>query len=121
MVEIERDGERRFTTKLSEEKHTLPGAKQIFRFEDHDVLGLATECISCERTDVEALQRPVILQGRLLETLPSAAQARARAAASLAKLPAPCHSLFEAKEPWRVELSPQLANLDRQVREEAGS
>lgn len=121
MVEIECDGERRYTTKLSEEKHTLPAAKQIFRFPDHDVLGLATECISCEREDMHALQRPVILKGRLLEPLPTAAQARERAAASLARLPAPCQSLFEAKEPWRVELSPQLTFLDRQVKQEAAT
>lgn len=121
MVEIERAGERRFTTKLSEDKRTLPGAKQIFRFADHDVLGLSTECISCECADVEALQRPVILKGQLVEPLPNAAEARARAAASLARLPAPCHSLFEAKNPWRVELSPQLAKLDREVRAEATS
>ncbi len=118
MVEIECGGERRFTTKLSEDKHTLPGAKQIFRFPDHDVIGLATECISCGRADVEALQRPVILQGRLVEPLPTAAQARDRAAASLARLPAACQSLFEAKDPWPVELSPELTKLDLRVRQE---
>ena len=121
MVEIECAGERRFTTKLSEEKHTLPGAKQIFRFPDHDVIGLADECYSCERSDVEALQRPVILGGRLVEPLPTAAQARERAAASLARLPAHCLSLFEAKDPWRVELSPELMKLDRRVRQEVSS
>jgi nicotinate phosphoribosyltransferase len=118
MVEIERAGERRFTTKLSEEKHTLPGAKQIFRFPDHDVIGLADECYSCERSDVVALQQPVILGGRLVEALPTAARARERAAVSLARLPAPCHSLFEAKDPWHVELSPELTKLDQRVRRE---
>jgi nicotinate phosphoribosyltransferase len=118
MVEIECAGERRFTTKLSEDKHTLPGAKQIFRFPDHDVIGLADECYACERSDVVALQRPVILGGRLVEPLPTAAQARERAAASLAQLPAPCHSLFEAKDPWRVELSPELKKLDQRVHAE---
>jgi nicotinate phosphoribosyltransferase len=118
MVEIERGGERRFTSKLSEDKHTLPGAKQIFRFPDHDVLGLATECYSCERQDVEALQRPVMVDGRLVEPLPTAAEARERAAAGLAQLPAACQSLFEAKDPWRVELSPELAKLDLRVRQE---
>ena len=118
MVEIECGGERRFTTKLSEDKHTLPGAKQIFRFSDHDVIGLATECYSCGRPDVEALQRPVILGGRLVEALPTASQARDRATASLARLPAACQSLFEAKDPWPVELSPELTKLDLRVRQE---
>lgn len=118
MVEIECGGERRFTTKLSEDKHTLPGAKQIFRFPDHDVIGLADECYSCGRSDVQALQRPIILAGRLVEPLPSAEQAREHAAASLARLPAACMSLFESKDPWPVELSPELAKLDLRVRQE---
>ncbi|HEV2200605.1 MAG TPA: nicotinate phosphoribosyltransferase [Bryobacteraceae bacterium] len=118
MVEIECEGERRYTTKLSEDKHTLPGAKQIFRLPDRDVIGLATECYSCGCPDAEALQRPVILGGKLVEPLPTAARARECAAASLARLPASCHSLFEAKDPWRVELSPELLKLDRKVRRE---
>ena len=121
MVEIESSGEKRFTTKLSEDKHTLPGAKQIFRFLDHDVVGLATECFSCQREDVEALQKPVILGGNLVEPLPTATEARERAAAALAKLPASCHSLFEAKDPWPVELSPELMKLDRQVKQQVAS
>ncbi len=121
MVEIESDGEHRYTTKRSEDKQTLPGGKQIFRFPDHDVLGLATECVSCANAEVTALQRPVILKGRLIEPLPTATQARERASAALAKLPAACQSLFEAKEPWRVELSEQLTHLDQQVRHEAAS
>jgi len=121
IVEIESRGEKRFTTKLSEDKHTLPGAKQIFRFSDRDVVGLATECFSCQSTDVEALQRPVILGGKLVEPLPTATEARERAAAALAKLPASCHSLFEAKDPWPVELSPELTKLDRRVKREVVS
>jgi nicotinate phosphoribosyltransferase len=118
MVEIESAGEKRFTTKLSEDKQTLPGAKQIFRLHDRDVVGLATECFSCHSPDVEALQRPVILGGKLVEPLPTATAARERAAAALAKLPASCHSLFEAKDPWPVELSPELTKLDRRVKQE---
>ncbi len=121
IVEIDSRGEKRFTTKLSEDKHTLPGAKQIFRFSDRDVVGLATECFSCQSTDVEALQRPVILGGKLAEPLPTATEARERAAAALAKLPASCHSLFEAKDPWPVELSPELTKLDRRVKREVVS
>ncbi len=117
MVEIQEDGWR-YTSKLSQDKHTLPGSKQIFRFHDHDVLARATECFSCEDEQVEALQRPVILKGKLLEPLPTAAEARRRAQERLAKLPSQCHSLFEAKAPWRVDLSPQLMELDTQVRGE---
>ena len=118
MVELESASEHRYTAKFSLEKHTLPGAKQIFRHADHDVLGRSTECISCEDETVEALQRPVILGGKLVEPLPTAAQARQYAIGRLARLPAPCHSLFQAKDAWRVELSPALHALDENVRKE---
>ncbi len=118
MVEIQ-GGDHRFTSKLSQEKHTLPGAKQIFRLQDHDVLGRATECVMCDTGLVEALQRPVILGGKLVETaLPTATVARKNALERLARLPAQCQSLFAAKEPWRVELSPELVQLDARVRQE---
>src|SRR5262249_46257509 len=121
MVEIDSLGEKRFTKKLSEDKHTLPGAKQIFRFPDRDVVGLATECFSCNSSDVEVLQKPVILGGKLVEPLPTATEARERAAAALAKLPAACHSLFEAKDPWPVDMSPELTKLDRRVKPHVAS
>jgi hypothetical protein len=38
----------------------------------------------------------------------------------LARLPAPCHSLFQAKDAWRVDLSPELLELTEQVRKEYG-
>lgn len=108
----------RYTFKLSEDKATLPGGKQVFRFVDHDVVGRSTECLGCTGTSggsAEALLRPVILGGKLLEPLPSAAEARHRAADSMALLPAPCHSLFESHA-WRVELSSELTSLTERVR-----
>ena len=123
MVEMESaELGRRYTVKLSEDKATLPGAKQVFRYADRDVLARSSECPTCpedaELTDIEqaeALLRPVILEGRLLEALPTAAEARQHAAESLAKLPAPCHSLFESHG-WRVELSLELEALNERVR-----
>ncbi|MGH9558358.1 MAG: nicotinate phosphoribosyltransferase, partial [Bryobacteraceae bacterium] len=47
MVEIEDSGQRRYTLKLSADKITLPGAKQIFRYSDRDVLARSSECPSC--------------------------------------------------------------------------
>lgn len=109
---------RRYTLKLSEEKHTLPGAKQIFRYADRDVLGRSSECPSCppDAPPVEALLRPVILSGKLIEPLPSAAEARAHAAECMAKLPAPCLSLFEGEHAWKVELSTELECLFERVK-----
>ena len=118
MVEMESAHQHRYTAKLSYEKHTLPGAKQIFRHADYDVLGRSTECISCGDDSVEALQHPVILGGKLVERLPSAAEAKRYAADRLARLPAPCHSLFQVENAWRVDLSPGLKELDESVRKE---
>jgi nicotinate phosphoribosyltransferase len=118
MVELERDGKLRYTLKLSTDKATLPGIKQIFRYADHDVLARSKECPSCPpgSEPAEALLRPVILNGQLVEPLPTAAQARAHAAECLARLPAPCHSLFEGAACWRVEISAELECLAARVR-----
>jgi len=118
MVELEGDHGHRYTIKLSEDKHTLPGAKQIFRYPDHDQLGRSVECPSCHGGPrPEALLRPVILRGKLVEPLPGITQVRQYAAESLAKLPASCQSLFEKEHAWRVEISPELLGLYEKVRQ----
>ena len=63
----------------------------------------------------EALLRPVILGGRLVEPLPTLEQARRRAAESLARLPAELRQL-EAAEPWPVIYSRELRELIEQTR-----
>ena len=109
MVELDE----RYTAKLSEDKHTLPGSKQIFRYATHDVLSRSSECSDA---GAEALLRPVMLGGQLLEPLPNVEDARNHAVQSLARLPAPCHSLFERPGCWRVDLSPELEGLYEKVR-----
>lgn len=123
MVEMESSGEdRRYTVKLSDDKATLTGAKQVFRYSDHDLLARSSECPSCPGgsggalgVGIEALLHPVIIGGRLLEPLPTTAQIRRHAAESLGRLPSPCHSLFESHA-WRVEVSSELESLNEQVR-----
>ncbi len=117
LVELEHSGRKRYTLKLSEDKHTLPGSKQIFRYTDHDVLARSGECLSCPKGSQpsEALLRPVIIGGRLVEPLPTAREARAHAAECLAKLPTPCHSLFESPNAWRVQISAELEGLYERV------
>jgi len=118
LVELEVSGAKRYTLKLSEDKRTLPGSKQVFRYSDHDVLARSSECPSCPPGSApsEALLRPVIIGGRLVEPLPSATEARRHAAESLAKLPAPCLSLFESKNAWPVEVSTELECLYERIR-----
>ena len=110
LVELDICGIQRFTAKLSEDKATLPGAKQVFRFDDHDVLARSGEC-----SRGRALLRPVLLGGHLVEPLPDLSTARARAAESLRKLPAELRSL-EPSEPWPVRHSRDLTALIEQTR-----
>src|SRR5580704_14097019 len=117
MVELENGSGRRYTLKLSEDKHTLPGAKQVFRYSDHDQLARSTECPSCPpgSPPAEALLRPVMIGGRLVEPLPTAEEARKHAAECLARLPLACHSLFKREDAWRVDVSPELECLYERV------
>ncbi len=116
LVELETDGVRRFTAKLSEDKFTLPGAKQVFRYADHDEIARSVECPNCPSDEpVEALLRPVMLKGQLVEPLPGLEEARTRAAAALARLPESCRRL-EDPEPYRIEYTPALLELAEEVR-----
>ncbi len=116
LVELETDGVRRFTAKLSEDKFTLPGAKQVFRYADHDEIARSIECPNCPSDEpVEALLRPVMLKGQLVEPLPGLEQVRTRAAAALARLPESCRRL-EDPEPYRIEYTPALLELAEEVR-----
>lgn len=110
MVEMDILGIKRFTAKYSEEKITLPGAKQVFRFPGHDLLARSGEC-----GPGEPLLRPVILGGALVEPLPSLDQARAHASRSLSALPR-CLRDLNPCAPWPVEHSKELAALVDQTR-----
>ncbi len=105
LVEVDISGIKRFTAKYSEDKISRPGSKQIFREEARDVVARSGEC-----GKGEALVRPVILGGRLIEPLPSIDAVREHAAESIAKLPAPLRQL-EVGEPWPVIFSRELREL----------
>lgn len=101
--------------KLSTGKSTLPGRKQVFRHGDHDELALAGE---------DRPGRPILTQSmsagvRLRDPRPLARIQRDTAAA-VAALPARLRSL-EPQEPYRVELSPALAELNDRLTEELGA
>jgi nicotinate phosphoribosyltransferase len=70
----------RDTAKWSEDKTSLPGRKQLFRFPDRDVLSLASEP---PPQGAEPLLRPVILKGQLVGEPPSLESIREYAAESL--------------------------------------
>ncbi|MCP5120364.1 MAG: nicotinate phosphoribosyltransferase [bacterium] len=113
LVELEADGKRRYTAKFSEDKQTMPGAKQVFRYPDHDLIGRADDC---PPGDSRALLQPVISNGELVTDLPSVDAARQRAADGLRELPSACRSLFAIDPPHRVEYSGELRTLYDQTR-----
>ncbi|MEO8025424.1 MAG: nicotinate phosphoribosyltransferase [Bryobacteraceae bacterium] len=118
MVELEGESGHRFTAKFSDEKTTWPGSKQVFRYAGRDLIGRSCECPDCKEGSepCEALLRPVILGGQLIEPLPTLDESRAYAAKALASLPAPCLSLFDHEDPYRVEYSKDLMALAETVR-----
>jgi nicotinate phosphoribosyltransferase len=102
LVEIESKGVTRPTAKHSPEKQTLPGAKQLFRFAEFDLLALHDECAPHS----EALLKPYVINGELVAKLPDALQIRDRAAKGL--------------DPWptrdrRTELSHELELMAESV------
>ena len=110
----------RYTAKFSEDKHTWPAAKQVFRFSSHDVIGCSWECIGCGdgESGARALLRPVLLGGKLVEPLPDLNAARQYAAESIQKLPIFTRSLFGSEQEYRVEPSDELAALYEKVQHE---
>ena len=113
LVELDENGVKRFTAKFSLEKRSMPGAKQIFRYADHDEVACEWECPT---GDAEALLRPVILNGQLAEPLPDLAATRSYAASALKKLPRVCRSLYGHEDAWKVKYSSQLLDVEKQVR-----
>jgi nicotinate phosphoribosyltransferase len=110
LVELDISGIKRFTAKYSEDKATVPGAKQVFRDVARDVIARSGEC-----GRGEALMRPVLLGGRLVEEQPTLEQARARAAETVARL-SPALRGLDAAEPWPVIYSRELRALTEQTR-----
>lgn len=113
LAEIQSNGRKRFTAKFSEDKETLPGGKQIFRYEDRDVIGCSWECPS---GDADALIEPVILEGELVQPPLSIKKVRDYAMRQLKRLPEDYHHV-ESPAAYPVELSGELRNLWQSVRE----
>ncbi len=115
LVELKRGDALHYTAKFSDEKSTLPGAKQIFRYPDRDVLGLYNEC----NRDLqgEPLVRPTIVAGKLVEPAPSIAQQRSSAQSAIAALPRELLSIEEQAH-YPVEVSSRLLELAENIRQE---
>jgi nicotinate phosphoribosyltransferase len=101
--------------KLSEDKATYPGRKQVHRFPGHDVLALASEAAIGGR----ALLTPQMAGGRRLGPGPSLAEIKERRRAAVAALPSTLRSL-EPAAPYEVRISDGLARLVADLAEDTG-
>jgi nicotinate phosphoribosyltransferase len=108
--------------KLSTDKVTLPGRKQVFRVtgadgELHsDVLALEGETIAEGRP----VLGPVMRDGRRLEAVEPLDALRDRCRASLAALPERLRALAPGSPPYEVRTSPELDALVRRLHEGLG-
>ena len=99
--------------KLSPDKLTLPGRKQIYRYKDsegnyvQDVIALDSE-----KKDADPLLVNVMCNGKTTYSLPSLNQIRAYASENLSKLPEKHKSLTKA-ETYPVKLSQKLQTLTK--------
>ncbi len=100
--------------KLSAGKVTAPGAKQIFRGEHDDLVGLRDEPAPPGR---RLLLRPVMLSGRRVVPPEPLSVPRGRCAADIARLPPEARAL-RGPTPPPVRETPRLAALAERVRRE---
>lgn len=122
LVEVQSDGVKRYTAKLSADKSTIPGAKQVFRYAGHDDIACSWECPPYQDDKYPVtLLRPVVIGGEIVEALPDVNAARRTCAASLDELPRAIRTLFDAKQPYPVQHSAELKKLIRRARAAGGS
>jgi nicotinate phosphoribosyltransferase len=109
--------------KLSEDKVTLPGRKQVFRNAGDggelrgDVLALEDEQIG----DGQPMLQPVMRDGRRVAAAEPLAALRDRCRASLAALPPGLRALEPEPTPYDVRTSAALDALVRQLHEDLGA
>jgi nicotinate phosphoribosyltransferase len=113
LVELETGESHLYTAKYSEEKATLPGAKQIYRYPDHDVIALYNECNRDYRG--EPLLRPLLMGGELVEPYPALSTVRERTLRAISELPAEVRKLSPAS-PRHVAISERLLKLAESTR-----
>jgi len=95
--------------KLSPDKATLPGRKQVFRIESGGAAKSDVVAGWDESLPGRPLLRLVMKDGKRIVTPPEALEElRARAAEEIAKLPARLRALEVAEPPYRVEFSEAL-------------
>jgi nicotinate phosphoribosyltransferase len=101
--------------KLSKDKATLPGRKQVYRFKSDGFFQKDTIALADERMDGEALLIKVMNKGKLTYNLPSIKKIQATAARNLSSLPEKYKALTGAPN-YPVELSQKLQEMIKTVK-----
>jgi len=97
--------------KLSKDKNTLPGRKQVYRFRNNDgSFKKDVITLTDETSDGEAMLVKVMDRGKLTDKLPSLEEIRGFATKNLSQLPQKYKTLTNAPL-YPVELSVKLQNL----------
>jgi len=115
LVELKRGANTHYAAKFSDEKSTVPGAKQIYRYPDYDTIALFSECNSDFKG--EPLVRPVLSAGKLVEQLPSLESSRAYSQSAITSLPSELLSIHKAA-PYEIDVSSRLLALAQDIRQE---
>ena len=103
--------------KLSPDKRTTPGAKQVFRRVDAsgqhsgDIIAAADEPAP---RGAEPMLQPVMRGGRRVGAQPTLPELRRRFSENFARLPAP-HKRLRGPQPYPVETSARLRELERRA------
>ncbi len=123
LVAIEKDGRWEPRLKLSEDKRTYPGPKQVHRYSDadggeltHDVIAAAEE--ECPE-GAEALLGTVMRDGRTVAGMPGLQAIQQYCAGELARLPEK-HRRLHNPEPYPVEVSEALSSKFAAVARQVG-
>ena len=108
--------------KLSPEKETLPGPKQVFRLRDRGGIAIGDVIARAdERLDGDPLLLPVMRDGeRLAAGRWSLPEARERALRERERLPARLRGLDQPREAYPVEISAGLRAEEQRLRRELG-
>jgi nicotinate phosphoribosyltransferase len=102
--------------KRSEGKATWPGIKQVVRrLGDDGCMERDVVQLEVEPHDGEPLLHPCMRGGRRVGTAPTLEESRAYHARQMALLPAALRGLQPARDAYRVEISPGLRALAREV------
>ena len=116
LVEMERDGEAHAVLKLSREKRTWPGIKQVWRVAEGG--RTAFDVVAClgetPPSGAAPLLEEVLREGRRVRGAPSIDTLRQRARREIALLPGEVRRL-RSPEPYRVVISDALARLAEDI------